>query len=137
MPKTRSHKRKTSATASGSSGIVGKKPKQSSTRTTNDNAPIFIVCPGAGGVLPQEGTLEKQLALLGKVVVIPKSTGYSGMRGCLKPSKEPLNKNLQILNDAIAKEVSHSESEQPIILVGQSFGCRLIVSVQHVGRSFY
>lgn len=106
---------------------TNKKAKQSSSPR---HKPVFIVCPGAGGVLPKDGNLEKQLGRLGRVVVIPKSTGYNGKIGCTQPGKgSSLNLNLSILSKQIRKEMDHASSEQnaPIVLVGQSFGCRLIV----------
>lgn len=114
---------------SGGSGTKNAKSSASSTTsTTTGPKPIFIVCPGAGGVLPRDGTLESQLGRLGRVVVIPKNTGYNGKVGCTAGSKGSLNANLSIMTNAISNEISDTpDTNTPIILVGQSFGCRAIV----------
>ena len=122
----------------GASGAGSKKPKKSAAAASSGGAsstaaggpkPVFIICPGAGGVLPKDGTLQSQLGRLGRVVVIPKSTGYNGKVGCTVGSKGSLNGNLRILTDAIAREVNDASvaAGTPIVLVGQSFGCRAIV----------
>ncbi|CAB9525476.1 expressed unknown protein [Seminavis robusta] len=96
------------------------------TKKTKTSATVFLVCPGAGGVLPKDGTLEAQLGRMGRVAVIPKSTGYNGRNGCVAGSNGSLNQNLQIVNDHIAQEAASSNDDE-IVLVGQSFGCRAIV----------
>ena len=115
----------------GASGAGSKKAKKSAASSTAAGGPkpVFIICPGAGGVLPKDGTLESQLGRLGRVVVIPKSTGYNGKVGCTVGSKGSLNGNLRILTDAIAREANDASvtAGTPIVLVGQSFGCRAIV----------
>lgn len=114
-------------------GGGGKKAKSSSAASANASAdgpkPVFICCPGAGGVLPRDGTLESQLGRLGRVVVIPKSSGYNGKVGCTVGSKGSLNANLRIITDAVQREVNDASvtASTPIVLVGQSFGCRAIV----------
>ncbi|MGA0303481.1 MAG: hypothetical protein ACO3K3_05435 [Schleiferiaceae bacterium] len=118
----------------GASGAGSKKAKKSAAAAASSGAgstakPVFIVCPGAGGVLPKDGTLQSQLGRLGRVVVIPKSTGYNGKVGCTVGSKGSLNGNLRIITDAIEREANDASvaAGAPIVLVGQSFGCRAIV----------
>ena len=121
----------------GTSGAGSKKAKKSDAAAPSGAGaaaaggpkPVFIICPGAGGVLPKDGTLESQLGRLGRVVVIPKSTGYNGKVGCTVGSKGSLNGNLRIITDAIEREVNDASvtTGTPIVLVGQSFGCRAIV----------
>lgn len=115
-------------------GGGGKKAKSSSAASANASSadgpkPVFICCPGAGGVLPRDGTLESQLGRLGRVVVIPKSSGYNGKVGCTVGSKGSLNVNLRIITDAVQREANDASvtASTPIVLVGQSFGCRAIV----------
>ena len=115
-------------------GGGGKKAKSSSaaasaTASAGGPKPVFLICPGASGVLPRDGTLESQLGRLGRVVVIPKSSGYNGKVGCTVGSKGSLNANLRIITDAVQREVNDASvaAGTPIVLVGQSFGCRAIV----------
>ena len=135
-----------------------------SSKKAKDEAPepTFVIAPGAGGKLPQDGALEVwspalvfadavrallvctglslsrpltrctppllqqgQLAILGRVILVKSGEDckYAGMRG-VTASKKALSPNLHCLHAAIAKA---AKREGPIFLVGQSFGCRLVV----------